>query len=58
MATLQPILCPLSQRPKTFYNNGLDLINGQWVQKQNCDNHGRVKSHKPEILKQKDKYYV
>lgn len=58
MAELKDIVCPLSQRPKTFYKNGLNFIDGKWVPKQNPNNHGKVKSHKPEILKQKEKYYV
>ena len=58
MATLQPVVCKLADRPPTFRQNGYNFIDGKFVAREDNDNRGKVKSHKPDIFKQKEKYYV
>ena len=58
MAELKEPVCSLANRPKTFRQNGYNFVDGEFVAKQDSYNNGQVKSHRPTIFKQKEKYYV
>ena len=58
MANLQPIICPLSDKPKSFTRRGMDYINGEWVAKPVTYCTGTVKSHVAKTLKGNGRYYV
>jgi hypothetical protein len=58
MAKLQPIVCPLSERPKNYSRSGLKYVNGKWVSLNHLFATGAVESHVSKVLKGKEKYYV
>jgi hypothetical protein len=58
MAQLQPIICPLSERPKSFRKDGYKLIDGKWIGNIPIWNTGSVESHTSKTLKGKGRYYV
>lgn len=58
MAQLQPIVCKLADRPKSYSHQGKILVDGKWVNGGINYNTGEVKSHVSKTLKGKGKYYV
>lgn len=58
MGKLQPIVCKLADRPKTYHKQGLKLVDGKWIPNVNIWSTGAVESHVAKMLKGRGKYYV